>query len=390
MLRAFGPCSPRSRLVASVRRRLGAARRPSSRRAARTRPRKSVNEEQLLQRAQQASGPRHHPGRQGRDPASSRRAATIAASTRARCPGSAASPSSACCSRSRSSTSSRGRITLERGEESGRKILRFNAFERFTHWLTATCLHRAGDLRPQLHLRQAPADAADRAGGLRDLVAMGEIRPQLPRLAVHARRRCSCSSSGSRTTSRTATTRLAAGRRRLLRRTRIRRRGASTPARSSSSGRSSLGGIALSVTGIVMLFPFSTADINGMQIGAVRPRHRRRGPDRHHDRPHLYRHARHGGRLRRHGLRRGRSRLGARSITALWVEEEQARNASGPSARAGRARSRRSRSSTPPGHCRARRFEPGTQRLSRAAAECSCGLRAVSRWPKPRNDDDKG
>jgi formate dehydrogenase subunit gamma len=33
----------------------------------------------------------------------------------------------------------KGRIMLERNEHSGRKILRFNEFERFTHWMTATC-----------------------------------------------------------------------------------------------------------------------------------------------------------------------------------------------------------------------------------------------------------
>lgn len=33
----------------------------------------------------------------------------------------------------------RGRIRLKRDERSGRKILRFNAFERLTHWMTATC-----------------------------------------------------------------------------------------------------------------------------------------------------------------------------------------------------------------------------------------------------------
>jgi formate dehydrogenase subunit gamma len=33
----------------------------------------------------------------------------------------------------------KGRIRLEPSEESGRKILRFNALERFTHWLTALC-----------------------------------------------------------------------------------------------------------------------------------------------------------------------------------------------------------------------------------------------------------
>jgi formate dehydrogenase subunit gamma len=31
----------------------------------------------------------------------------------------------------------KGTIRLNHGEQSGRKILRFNAFERFTHWLTA-------------------------------------------------------------------------------------------------------------------------------------------------------------------------------------------------------------------------------------------------------------
>ncbi|GJE69098.1 formate dehydrogenase subunit gamma [Methylorubrum podarium] len=33
----------------------------------------------------------------------------------------------------------RGRIMMEHSQESGKKILRFNAFERFTHWMTAVC-----------------------------------------------------------------------------------------------------------------------------------------------------------------------------------------------------------------------------------------------------------
>ena len=33
----------------------------------------------------------------------------------------------------------RGRILTDDTQESGRKILRFNAFERFTHWMTAVC-----------------------------------------------------------------------------------------------------------------------------------------------------------------------------------------------------------------------------------------------------------
>ncbi|MGX7703440.1 formate dehydrogenase subunit gamma [Methylobacterium sp. Gmos1] len=33
----------------------------------------------------------------------------------------------------------RGRIRLEHSEESGKKLLRFNSFERFSHWMTASC-----------------------------------------------------------------------------------------------------------------------------------------------------------------------------------------------------------------------------------------------------------
>ena len=33
----------------------------------------------------------------------------------------------------------RGRIVLEDSPQSGQKILRFNVFERFTHWMTAAC-----------------------------------------------------------------------------------------------------------------------------------------------------------------------------------------------------------------------------------------------------------
>ena len=97
-----------------------------------------------------------------------------------------------------------------------------------------------------------------------------------------------------------------------------------------------LGGIALSVTGIIMLFPFSVADINGMQwaqyihaiVGVILIAD--------HDRPYLHRLARHGGRLRRHGLRRGRPRLGAPHHRA-WVDEQQAKTASGPQVGGGRA-----------------------------------------------------
>ena len=46
----------------------------------------------------------------------------------------------------------RGRIRVEHGF-SGRKLLRFASFERFTHWLTATLLHHSRAVGPQHQLR---------------------------------------------------------------------------------------------------------------------------------------------------------------------------------------------------------------------------------------------
>ncbi len=50
-------------------------------------------------------------------------------------------------------------------------------------------LHRAGAERPQHHVRQGAAAAAARPRGVRDVVAVGQVRPQLPELPVHHRRR---------------------------------------------------------------------------------------------------------------------------------------------------------------------------------------------------------
>ena len=66
----------------------------------------------------------------------------------------------------------RGRIRTQ-APESGVKILRFNTLERFTHWMTATAFIVLGITGPELRLRQAAADAADRAGRIFDLVAYG-------------------------------------------------------------------------------------------------------------------------------------------------------------------------------------------------------------------------
>ncbi len=81
----------------------------------------------------------------------------------------------------------RGLVKLESGC-SGRRIVRFNAFERFVHWMTATCfiilaisgLNITFGKPLLMPLIGEPAFAA--------LVAVGEIRAQLSELPVHDRR----------------------------------------------------------------------------------------------------------------------------------------------------------------------------------------------------------
>ena len=81
----------------------------------------------------------------------------------------------------------RGMVRIESGR-SGRTIVRFNAFERFVHWMTATCfiiLALSGlniTFGKPLLLPLIGPEAVHR------LVAMGEIRAQLSELPVHARR----------------------------------------------------------------------------------------------------------------------------------------------------------------------------------------------------------
>ena len=82
----------------------------------------------------------------------------------------------------------RGMVKIENGR-SGRLIVRFNAFERFVHWMTATCFIVLALSGLNITFGKQTADAADRAGRLRHLVAVGQIRPQLPELPVHHRRR---------------------------------------------------------------------------------------------------------------------------------------------------------------------------------------------------------
>ena len=91
-----------------------------------------------------------------------------------------------------------------------------------------------------------------------------------------------------------------------------------------------LGGAAVAVTGYLLMFPFYGTDIAGMQTRADRPRHRRRAVRRRHARPHLYRHHRHGRRVRGDGHRHRRRQLGQAAPQPLARGREAPRARSAP------------------------------------------------------------
>ncbi|HEY7386304.1 MAG TPA: formate dehydrogenase subunit gamma [Beijerinckiaceae bacterium] len=160
----------------------------------------------------------------------------------------------------------RGRIVLEDSPQSGRKILRFTTFERFTHWLTAisfivlaiTGLNYIFGKRllPGLIGENAFAAWSQYAKFAHNFVAWVFILGVLIMLVVWIR---------DNVPDRYDWAWLRAGGGFFGRRRH-------PPARRFNAGQKLiywsviLGGIALSVSGVMMLFPFSAADINGMQL----------------------------------------------------------------------------------------------------------------------------
>ena len=69
-------------------------------------------------------------------------------------------------------------------------------------------------------------------------------------------------------------------------------------------------GVAVIISGYLLIFPFYVADIAGMQIAQIVHAVVAVSVRCSYHRPHLHRHARYGGSLRGHGDRRGRSQLG--------------------------------------------------------------------------------
>jgi formate dehydrogenase iron-sulfur subunit len=151
------------------------------------RPPAAVKEEQLFQQLQRLDGRVSIP-----DP----RAGVLIqpagqdwrTSISRRCTGSAASRSSACFLLLIVFYAVRGTVKIEAGR-SGRTIVRFNGFERFTHWLTATTFIILALSGLNITFGKSLLLPLIWAGSLRDDVAMGQVLPQLPELPLHARPR---------------------------------------------------------------------------------------------------------------------------------------------------------------------------------------------------------
>jgi formate dehydrogenase subunit gamma len=159
----------------------------------------------------------------------------------------------------------KGRVRLQEGEQTGVKILRFNVIERFNHWMTATCfiilaisgLNYIFGKRLLLPLLGPDAFGtwSQWAKYAHNFLAWPFMLGILIMLIVWVR---------DNFPDRYDWAWLRAGGGFFSR--------SHPPAGRFNAGQKMifwsvvLGGIALSVTGIVMLFPFSIADINGMQI----------------------------------------------------------------------------------------------------------------------------
>ena len=70
----------------------------------------------------------------------------------------------------------------------GARIVRFNAFERFVHWMTATCFIILAISGLNITFGKPLLLPLIGARGVRRLVAMGQVRAQLSELPVHHRR----------------------------------------------------------------------------------------------------------------------------------------------------------------------------------------------------------
>ena len=159
----------------------------------------------------------------------------------------------------------KGPVRQERSEKAGPRILRFNAFERFTHWMTATCfillaisgLNYIFGKRLLMPLIGADAFSAwsQWAKYMHNFLSWPFMLGVLIMIVVWIRDNLPDrydwpwlkAGGGFYNNKRPPAGRFNAGQKLVF-------------------WAVALGGIALSATGIMMLFPFSLLDINGMQL----------------------------------------------------------------------------------------------------------------------------
>ena len=80
----------------------------------------------------------------------------------------------------------RGQVKIHNGF-SGRRIVRFNAFERMVHWMTATCFIVLAISGLNITFGKPVLLPADRRERVRRVGAMGKVRAQLSELPVRDR-----------------------------------------------------------------------------------------------------------------------------------------------------------------------------------------------------------
>ena len=98
-----------------------------------------------------------------------------------------------------------GTMRIEDGR-SGRTIVRFNAFERFVHWLTATSFVILAITGLNITFGRSLILPWLGPAAFSDMVGMGEIRAQLSQLRLHHRRGADVPDVDRRATSRATTT----------------------------------------------------------------------------------------------------------------------------------------------------------------------------------------
>ena len=163
----------------------------------------------------------------------------------------------------------RGKIRVEHGF-SGRKILRFAAFERFTHWLTASCFIMLALSGLNISFGRMLILPLFGAEAFSAMSAYGQIGPQLSGVSVHARPRDHVPDLDQGQHSRASS--ICNGSSRAAA---CCANGQHPPAKRFNAGQKGIfwiviiGGVLMSLSGWFLLFPYVPADVTTLQFWTV-------------------------------------------------------------------------------------------------------------------------